>query len=70
MSGTDIESINPSCNGAAVLSAILDMYPLERRKSAAAPENLIRYPSQAKMNQEICNFWPLKATDMGEWGRK
>ena len=48
----------------------LDMYPLERRKSAAAPENMIRYPSQAKMNQEICNFWPLKATDMGEWGRK
>ena len=48
----------------------LDMSPLESRKSAAAPENMIRYPSQAKMNQEICNFWPLKATDMGEWGRK
>ena len=39
----------------------LDMSPLE---------NMIRYPSQAKMNQEICNFWPLKATDMGEWGQK
>ena len=48
----------------------LDMYPLERRKSAAAPKNMIRYPSQDKMNQEICNFWPLKATDMGEWGQK
>ena len=48
----------------------LDMSPLERRKSAAAPENMIRYPSQAKMNQEICNFWPLKATDLGEWGEK
>ena len=47
MSGTDIESIIPSCNGAAVLSAIHDMYPLERRKSSAAPENMIRYPSQA-----------------------
>ena len=42
----------------------LDISPLERRKSAAAPENMIRYPSQAKMSQEICNFWPLKATDM------
>ena len=48
----------------------LDMSPLERRKSAAAPENMIRYPSKAKMNQEIRNFWPLKATDMGEWGQK
>ena len=70
MSGRYIKLIIPFCNGAAVLSAILDMYPLERRKSAAAPENMIRYPSQAKMNQEICNFWPLKATDMGEWGQK
>ena len=51
----------------------IDMTPLERRKSPAAPENIIRYPShwfKAKMNQEICNFWPLKATDMGEWGQK
>ena len=48
----------------------LDMSSLERGKSAAAPKNMIRYPSQAKMNQEICNFWPLKATDMGEWGQK
>ena len=72
MSGTDIESIIPSYNGAAVIS--LDVFPLESRKSAAAPENMIRYPSQtkmnSKMNQEICNFWPLKATDMGEWGQK
>ena len=43
----------------------LDMSPLERRKSAAAPKNMIRYPSQAKMNQEIRNFWPLKASDIG-----
>ena len=48
----------------------IDMSPLERKKSAAAPENMIRYPSQAKMNQEICIFWPLKATNMGEWGPK
>lgn len=48
----------------------LDMSSLARRKSAAAPKNMIRYPSQAKMNQKICNFWPLKATDMGEWGQK
>ena len=48
----------------------LDMSPLERRKSAAAPENMIRYPSQVKMNQKIRNFWPLKATDMGVWGQK
>ena len=48
----------------------LAMSPLERRRSAAAPENMVRFPSQAKMNQEICNFWPLKATDMGERGQK
>ena len=48
----------------------LDMSPLERRKSAAAPENMIRYPSQVKMDQKIRNFWPLKATDMGVWGQK
>ena len=48
----------------------LDMSSLERRKSAAAPENMIRYPSQAKMNQEIRNFWPLKATYMGVMGPK
>ena len=25
---------------------------------------------KAEMNQEICNLWPLKATDMGLWGQK
>ena len=48
----------------------LDMSSLERRKSAAAPKNMIRYPSQAKMSQEIRNFWPLKATYMGVMGPK
>ena len=51
----------------------IDMSPLERRKSAAAPENMIGFEAigfKAKMNQEIFGLWRLMIWGYGAKNKK
>lgn len=64
----------PSCNGAAVLSAIhWHVSTWKKEESAAAAQNMTGFEAigfKAKMNQEIFGFWRLMIWEYGAKNKK